>query len=174
MAPTSPVSVVRLDADDWESYRELRIEMLLDAPEAFWTTHAEVVDRDETQWRQAFTPHAHCLQARDADQVPVGTAVVLLPPDPAAHGLAAADALLLAVYVRPRARGAGVGDALLEAAEQLALDELGAARLLLHVSEINHPALALYARHGYTPTGQTIAHPRLAGVNELELATALR
>ena len=84
-----------------------------------------------------------------------------------------ADALVLAVYVVPEARGRGVADPLLDAAATVARDELGATRLVLHVTEPNAPARTLYARHGFEPTGRWLAHPRAEGVRELELARRL-
>ncbi|QFG68129.1 GNAT family N-acetyltransferase [Ornithinimicrobium pratense] len=173
----APVTVIPVSQKDWESYRDLRLEMLLDAPEAFWSQHSQVVDRTEEQWRQA-AGGMPSLQARDAQGTALGTLTVA-PRGPGpesekdpSHG--PGDVMVLAVYVRPRARGRGVGDQLLRAAEQLAVEQFDAQRLLLHVSELNEPARALYARHGYRPTGQTIDHPRLAGVKELELAKPLR
>lgn len=175
MPSGSPLSVVRVAEDDWESYRDLRLAMLLDAPDAFWTTYADVADRDEAAWRRAATG-VLCLQVRDEDDIPLGTLTVLLPA-PAAAGepaeFAPGDALVVAVYVVPEARGRGVGDALLRAARAVAREELGATRLVLHVNELNEPARALYARHGFTPTGATLAHPRQPGVRELELARPL-
>jgi ribosomal protein S18 acetylase RimI-like enzyme len=47
-----------------------------------------------------------------------------------------------------------VGDALLRAAVAHARD-LGARRLLLDVGDHNAHAIALYARHGFEPTGRT-------------------
>lgn len=114
MPSGSPLSVVRVAEDDWESYRDLRLAMLLDAPDAFWTTYADVADRDEAAWRRAATG-VPCLQVRDEGGIPLGTLTVLLPA----------------------------------------------------------PARALYARHGFTPTGATLAHPRQPGVRELEPARRL-
>ena len=44
---------------------------------------------------------------------------------------------------------------------------------MLNVNEFNAPALALYARHGYHPSGATIDHRNLPGVRELELVKHL-
>lgn len=170
-----PVTVVQVSEQDWRSYRELRLEMLLDAPEAFWVKHSEVVDNTEEQWRWMIG-HLPCLQARDRDGHPLGTLSVLprvTPPGEEEPTEEPGDVWVLAVYVRPAARGRGVSDELLRAAERMALERFDGRRLVLHVSELNEPALALYERHGYQPTGATIDHPRLAGVQELELAKPL-
>lgn len=55
---------------------------------------------------------------------------------------------LEAISVAPDAEGMGVGRALLDAAEQEALDR-GAGTMTLHVYATNHRARAIYERRGY-------------------------
>lgn len=174
MPSAGGVEVVRLREADWESHRELRLEMLLDSPDAYWTRHEDVVGRPEEAWRAAIraTP---TLQARAADGTPVGS-LTLVRTDlaPGAEGeLPPGNALVVAVYVRPSARGQGVGNRLMHHAEQIARTDLGATRVVLHVHEHNAPALALYARHGYLPTGGALTHPERGGLRDLELAKDL-
>ena len=52
------------------------------------------------------------------------------------------------LYVDPRARGAGVGEALMEAARQLALSN-GAAELMLQTARTNFIAQRLYEKLGW-------------------------
>ena len=52
------------------------------------------------------------------------------------------------LYVDPRARGAGVGEALLEAARQLALSN-GSSELMLQTARTNTTAQRLYERLGW-------------------------
>ena len=60
---------------------------------------------------------------------------------------------LISMWVRPDARGRGVGDALIEAVEAWAR-RTGAATVRLAVAEGNDRAEALYRRHGYRRTGE--------------------
>ena len=168
--PLEGMHVVRLTPDDWRSYADLRIGMLTDAPDAFWTTLADVEERTEEEWRR--TCDDRTLQARDADGRPLGTLTVLTPEVPPHVGLlpGAGDALVLAVYVIPEARGRGVVDLLLDAARAMARDELGARRLVLQVTETNLAARRVYERHGYVLTGHWLPHPRQPGVRDLEMA----
>ena len=53
-------------------------------------------------------------------------------------------------FVLPEARGAGLGSALLAAAEA-ALQQAGCVRLQLQLAVANEAARAFYARHGYRP-----------------------
>ncbi|WP_153396967.1 hypothetical protein [Ornithinicoccus halotolerans] len=38
------VGLHRVTEQDWRSHRDLRRQMLLEAPDAFWVTHADVAD----------------------------------------------------------------------------------------------------------------------------------
>src|SRR3954463_7602360 len=58
----------RVSPDDWESHRDLRLEMLEDAPDAFWFTYADEAAYDEADWRQQIEG-AWLVQAQDADGV---------------------------------------------------------------------------------------------------------
>lgn len=167
------VQVVRLTPDDWRSYAELRLGMLRHAPEAFWSRLEDLEGRTEADWRRSSTDRT--LQARDADGTPLGTLTVLTPSTPPELGLAprAGDALVLAVYVVPHARGRGIVDLLLESAVDLAR-ELGASRMVLQVNEHNLAARAVYERHGYTLTGDSLPHPHQPGTRDLEMARPVR
>jgi ribosomal protein S18 acetylase RimI-like enzyme len=163
------VHVVRLTPDDWRSYAALRIGMLTEAPEAFWSRLEDVEHRTEEEWRRS--TDGRTLQARDADGSPLGTVTVLTPQTPPNLGLrpGSGDALVLAVYVIPQARGRGVVDLLLDAALELAREELGASRMVLQVNEANVAARRVYERHGYVLTGQSLPHPRQP-TRDLEMA----
>lgn len=51
MVPT-PDGVVQATPDDWAVFARLRLASLLDSPDAFGSTHAREVDRDEDGWRE--------------------------------------------------------------------------------------------------------------------------
>ncbi|MDQ1535797.1 MAG: hypothetical protein QOE58_190, partial [Actinomycetota bacterium] len=46
------VTVCRLVAADWQTYRAIRLAMLHDSPSAFGTTHEQAAGHDEQAWRQ--------------------------------------------------------------------------------------------------------------------------
>lgn len=146
-----PVRVTIAGEDDWQAVRDLRLAALLDAPDAFCSTHAEEVGDDEAAWRaRASRPGVTTLIAR-LGVTPVGTAMVTPTDEPDHVGLAG-------VWVAPSGRGHGVGDALLRRACQVAASS-GARRVVLEVGDHNAPAQAMYARHGFTPTGRTSTFP---------------
>jgi ribosomal protein S18 acetylase RimI-like enzyme len=65
---------------------------------------------------------------------------------------------LISLWVAPRVRGCGVGDALIEAAIEWAVEQK-ASRISLDVTEGNRYATTLYVRHGFLESGQSPAHP---------------
>jgi ribosomal protein S18 acetylase RimI-like enzyme len=161
-----PVTLHRVRPEDWRSHRDLRLEMLLDAPDAFWTQHADVVDLDEAGWRDRIAS-VHHVQAR-IDGVPVGSAGLYEDPyDPPG------TATLVAMYVTPRGRGRGVGRRLVEAVLAEAAAR-GSERVVLEVTSHNASAIALYEGMGFRLTGQSRPHPRRADLLELDMERDLR
>ena len=162
----SPVTVVRLGEEDWAAYRELRLQMLLDAPMAFGGTHAESAARPESGWRERLRTMPTWL-ATDGATEPLGAVSLYRFPEQDED-----ETCLIAMWVRPSARGRGVGDVLVETAVRYAA-ESGCRRVTLDVAEANVHARGLYERHGFRPTGRTGVLPHAADVRELELAREL-
>jgi ribosomal protein S18 acetylase RimI-like enzyme len=156
----------RVTEEDWESHRDLRLDMLRDSPDAFWSTLADVEGRGEADWRAA-TRGAHSLQARLGAEVLGGLGILAEPYAPGME-LPEDSVNLVAMYVAPRARGMGVGDLLISGAKDLTR-ELGRRRIFLEVASHNPFAQALYLRHGFRFTGATTPHPRRPDVVEREM-----
>ena len=99
---------------DWQALRDIRLEALRDAPAAFGSTYEREILRGEEHWR-----------ARSAGG---GTFLGYLPGDSAANpaGLIGGyqpdpvTVELVSMYIRPRARGRGLGEALVAAVINLA------------------------------------------------------
>lgn len=148
--------------DLWECHRDLRLEMLADAPDAFWATLAEAEAMTDEQWRaRTAGPLVH-LQAL------VGTAdgeelAGSLGIDPVGYTedlpLDADTVNVVAVYVRPAFRGRRVVRALVAGAADV-VRGMGRDRLLLEVTSDNAPARRAYERLGFTETGRTHPDPR--------------
>lgn len=110
-------------------------------------------------YRAVVDPGARFLLARETGGEPVDTRRPL--PPPAAVGCVAVQPLaaqgvppdtyeIKRLYVHPRARGLGVGRALLGAAEQLS-SQLGARVLYLETGVRHTAALRLFALCGFEP-----------------------
>jgi ribosomal protein S18 acetylase RimI-like enzyme len=152
--------------DDWESHRDIRLEMLQAAPDAFWYTYADEAVYDEADWRERIEG-AWLVHVRDGEGV-VGSAGLgsHWEPDRATTGS------LFGMYVAPRARGRGVGEALVHAVVEEAR-RLGKSEVVLEVASDNLAAIALYERCGFERTGAAHDHPRRQDLHELEMVHRL-
>jgi GNAT superfamily N-acetyltransferase len=156
------IEVREIGADGWASMREIRLAALQDAPLAFASTYEREAAFTEADWRRRTATGGNFLAY-----------VPGLGPEPAgiACGFAAGPdtAELVAMWVRPHARGYGVGAALIEAVAGWARAErLG--RVHLWVSETNDPARRLYERCGFTATGERQPLPSHPELTELAMA----
>ena len=148
---------------DWQALREIRLQALLDAPDAFASTHAREAAFGEDEWRQR--------ASRD------GSFIAFLPEVcPAGLGggyLAAPEVVeLIGMFVRPQARGRGVGEAIIDAVVGWAIQK-GAATVHLWVTETNKPARMLYERCGFTVTAERQPLPSNPALGELGMARPL-
>lgn len=144
------MKIHRLTPDDGDRLRALRLASLRDAPDAFGATLDETAARPPSSWRRQLEDLATFVAVVDG----VDAGLVRIGPfsdDPAA-------AMLISMWVAPGARGRGAGDALIAAAVEWARAQ-GFARVLLDVGDRNASAIALYARNGFEPTGETGSLP---------------
>jgi RimJ/RimL family protein N-acetyltransferase len=136
--------------DDWENYRDLRLEMLLDTPIAYTVRFDVASNYTESEWRERASRGSSgasiLVAAINSDGRWVGSMGGYV--DQRMGG-----PVLFGVYVAPAARGraAGVTDALLAAVEDWARPKSSMFRLEVH--EDNGRARAAYARRGFVETG---------------------
>ena len=152
--------------DDWQALRDIRLEALRDAPTAFGSTYELEVLRGEAHWRDrvarggtflAFVPEVSATE-------PAGL-IGGYQEDPV-------TVELVSMYVRPRARGRGVGEALVAAVIDWAGNR-NAECVRLWVTETNAPAGALYERCGFALTGERQPLPSDPGLDEVAMALSL-
>ena len=142
---------------DWQALRKIRLQALRDAPYAFSSTHAGEATLGDDEW--------HRRAIRD------GSFLAFLPEvSPAGLGggyLAAPDtAELISMFVRPQARGRGVGEAIIDAVIGWATQK-EATTVHLWVTETNQDALMLYERCGFTVTAERQPLPSNPSVGEV-------
>jgi GNAT superfamily N-acetyltransferase len=142
---------------DWQALREIRLQALRDAPYAFASTHAREAAFADDEWHRRAT--------RD------GSFLAFLPEvSPAGLGggyLEAPDTVeLISMFVRPRARGRGVGEAIIEAVIDWAIQKEATA-VHLWVTETNKPARMLYERCGFTVTAERQPLPSNPALGEI-------
>jgi GNAT superfamily N-acetyltransferase len=147
--------VRRVAPDGWAGYREIRLAALADSPEAFSSTLEREAEFSEQIWRQRLGEAPSFVAWRDGDLAGTVTAlsgdIAGLPDFPGAWHL-------VAMWVRPAARGLGIGRLLV----QTVIDQAaaaGAPSVLLWVFDANERAKALYERMGFRTTDRTDTRP---------------
>jgi GNAT superfamily N-acetyltransferase len=169
--PGTPDLEVRIIAPrDWRRLRELRLRALADSPAAFLEDERPEADAPDAWWR-ARCRHGVWFAASTgrpdgpdrADGRGVGLARIVDYPDedPRFH--------LEGMWVSPDRRREGIGQRLLEFAEQY-LGQRQVRRLALWVVQGN-AAAGLYVSRGYRPTGREGCLP--GGRQETEYAREL-
>lgn len=140
------VELRRLASDDWRLWREVRLQALADAPEAFssllsdWKGEGDV----ELRWRNRLDNVPYNVVAFVAGR-PVGQV-----SGTAVDGLGSVE--LISLWVAPDARGTGVSSTLVDAVAEWANGE-GAQCVTLAVKRDNSLAIALYERTGFIDCG---------------------
>ena len=137
-------------ADEWRTYRELRLRSLADAPDAFGSTLAHEAGRTDAEWSSRLaagvdSPSDLPLVALFSGK-PIGLAWGRIESDPDV-------ATLYQMWVAPAHRGRGAGRMLVEAIIDWARAR-NARYLTLAVTCGNSPARHLYERSGFQPIGE--------------------
>ncbi|MEV6109086.1 GNAT family N-acetyltransferase [Streptomyces sp. NPDC051940] len=170
-------------AEEWRQYKELRLAALQDevAAIAFLDTYDSAVAKPDSFWRERTEGAAAGVAvkgfvAEDGDGREVGCVTVLVERPGQEVSFASEVQVpqghLVGVYLRPEARGAGLGEKLFAAALEwsFGLAEPRLERVRLYVHERNVRAEGLYRKCGFVRTGGTLAAaPEVGGV-EVEMA----
>lgn len=145
------ISVRPVEPDEWRRYRDVRLQALLDAPNAFGSTYEAEAGRTDEMWAARIAAAAasgrdRVLFARDREKV---------------CGLTWCNSSdgeqmvvnLFQMWVDPTSRGMGVARALLRAAIDWA-EYVGARRVCLDVAAAEAPAMRLYVACGFRAAGE--------------------
>ncbi len=147
------LTVRRFTADEWRTYRELRLAALGESPDAFASTLARESEYTDDLWSSRLgaavaSPRDFPMVA-ELDGQPVGLSWARFE-----QGEPSVVALHQ-VWVAPEGRGRGAGRAMLEAARAWARSA-GAASIELWVTCGNSVARGLYERAGFEPVGDPL------------------
>ena len=165
MPESQTVTVCRLVADEWQSYRAIRLAMLQESPAAFCSTHDDAVTYDEQLWKQRLTDNVVLVAQvgrKAAGSVMFSERGVTDPGDCSLNGM----------WVDPAFRRTGVAQALVHAVVAQA-QTAGKRRVILHVVADNTAARALYEREGFVATGHVGPYPSDDQPVEIEMAVLL-
>ena len=141
-----PVSIRRIEADDWAALRDVRLRSLLDSPDAFGQRYEDALAMPDDELRQiarsaAAGDRRAWYLARAADGAVVGVVQARRRPP--------ADCMLFSMWVGPEARSSGVGAALVDAVDAWGRS-WDAERVVLWVIATNEGAMRFYERIGFT------------------------
>lgn len=154
-----PVVLTRVEPEDWQRLREVRLAALAESPEMFGSTWAKEQAFDEPEWRRRAARPATFLASRGG--VDVGIAGVYEFDD---------GWWVAGMWLASAARGTGVVEPLIHACESVVQDA-GATTVSLGVMEDNPRGRRAYLRLGYELTGER-EHVR-EGRHELFMSKAL-
>lgn len=144
------VLVRRLQSQEWQAYRSIRLRALADAPEAFGSTLAAEQALPDDTWAARVAKSAlsgiDCALVAQEDGLLVGLLWAKV------DGQDAGRVNLFQMWVAPASRGRGVAAALLDHALDWAR-ERGTRVVHLGVNNTNLGALRLYERAGFRPIG---------------------
>lgn len=157
-----------ITAQDWPTYKTLRLQSIQDAPNAFGSTYAEEVVRSDEVWA---TRLQHALASQKAQ-------IFFALLDGQTCGLVWCKSLddveatvaLYQMWVAPQARRCGVGSALIDAAIAWAQSK-AAQYLQLEVTTNETAAIRFYQQHGFVACG---AHIALRNNSNLRMQPMLR
>src|SRR5258708_613054 len=138
-------SVRRAALGDEAILRELRLEAMCEAPDAFGSTYEREVARTTAEWGRWMSPGVTFILSEPAGARGM-VAGVRDETDPAVVHL-------MAMWVHPQIRGSGGADELVAAVVAWA-ESVGAKLVRLKVIQGNGRARHFYERMGFCPTGK--------------------
>jgi GNAT superfamily N-acetyltransferase len=157
------VLVRETTAEEWQVLRDIRLEALQDAPNAFGSTYADQAALKEADWRRTISCGGTFLAYLPEGDMTKPAGVV------SGYHEALETVELESMWVRPQARGDGVSEALIDAVIDWA-GAKNASSVHLWVIETNKYARTLYERCGFSPTGERQPLPSNTDLTEVGMA----
>jgi len=133
----------RIQPDEWELFKAVRLAALADAPHAFGSTLKQERDLSEEAWRERVARIARFIALYAGE--PVGLVGAWMQPT--------GEVELISMWVAPEARRSGVGRSLIDAVMRHGRMH-GSGSVLLWVADGNEAAEQLYATQGFARTGR--------------------
>ncbi len=138
------VTIKALSSDDWELYRCTRLHALKDSPDAFGSTLETESSFTEKDWKKRLRRN-DCLTLIAKADDGIGCGLIVGAPYETYAGI-------FSMWVDPRLRGTGLGSRLVRAVIDWAVERKNE-QMILDVGDENLPAIQLYAKNGFEPTG---------------------
>jgi GNAT superfamily N-acetyltransferase len=164
------MKIRRIRADEGLRLRDIRLRALADSPGAFGETFAAAATRPEDSWHdraaRSSAGNETVLYVAEEDEQWKGLAAGWLEDD------VPGDVELVSMWVDPSIRGRRIGQRLVDAVVDWAL-ERQAIQVRLWVTEGNTPAVTLYERCGFRYSGDAQPLPSNPTLRELQMVRLL-
>lgn len=141
--------VLELTKDDYELYKDIRLELLKKEPFSFGSSFEEENLFEDKIWKHRLTKQNVSTYGAFHKNEMVGICVVVYNPRSKMRHLST----LHSMYVRKEHRGKGIGKLLIEYAEKNSRNK-GVHRMNLSVVSLNDNAIGLYRKLGYKEYGK--------------------
>lgn len=135
------MEITRLGSEDWERFREVRLEALAEAPEAFGSRHADWVEAPAERWRSRLTQVPLTLVAQEGSEV-----LGVVSGNPTGEDWVE----LISMWVAPQARGLRVARQLIDAVVDWAAEQGRSTYLMVRSDNVR--ARRTYERAGFVDT----------------------
>jgi ribosomal protein S18 acetylase RimI-like enzyme len=138
--------IVTLAPDEWQQFRQIRLEALLAEPQAFGSTYDATLQRPDSHWRERLEQvqageNSWLLFAREGER--------LIGMTGAFRAEESDTVEIYSVYVAKDRRGLGVGNALMTAILEAVCQPGIFRKAILGVNSNQSAAVALYRRFGF-------------------------
>lgn len=140
------VTIGHLSENQWEIYKEIRLEALKNDPIAFGSSYEEEINYDEIVWRSRIKDF---LFAFNPEEKVVGLIAFLFNNRMKTKH----RANIYSVYVRPKFRRNGIGKRLLGEALRLIKLNTDIIKVNLTVNPLQTSAISLYESFGFKKVG---------------------
>jgi L-amino acid N-acyltransferase YncA len=150
-------TVRRTTAEEWQDFRELRLEALLDSPTNYGQTHGQALALTDEQWQERARTNASSEVQAFYVAVDDSTGKLVGMWGVMPHFHRSGVHIVIGVYVRPEARGTDVARRLNQASIDFARTT-DAKELVLEVRDDNDRGRRFYEREGFELTGFSEPH----------------
>ncbi len=149
------MEIIKLPAEDWQEYRNLRLRALKEDPEAFSSTYAESAVLPDGRWKSRLLDarrgeRSWLFFAREAGKLVGMIGAFIDEASPEA-------ATIVSVYVPAEERGKGISSRLMEWMLRELSSNAALKRATLAVNRAQLPAVSLYEKFGFRCTGAEMA-----------------
>lgn len=144
---TETIRIVKLNADQWEIYRDIRLKGLQEDPQAFGRSYDEEIKYDKEKWVQRTGGEYTRVAMENGEAIGTMSAYV-------AEQNGAKVAHIVGVFVAKKARGRGVGSKLLAEILKKLKENPDIKKVELSVNKDQVSAVGLYEKFGFKIIGE--------------------